>query len=234
MADALILTGTGRYSDPWHPYEETSPLLADLARWAGFAPRTENDVDGALRALGAEVRLLVVNAGDPDGPDRPDAPGSSAARLRPTVEEIAEGDAALRRALDRGIGVLVLHSGAASLRDYPAFGAALGGRWVRGESWHPEFGDAHVHLVPEHPLATGFGDFVVEDERYTDLRMHGEVQRLAEHEEAGVRHPLMWTRELGSTRVVYDGLGHDARSYASPGHRALVARALVWLRGSGR
>jgi type 1 glutamine amidotransferase len=29
--------------------------------------------------------------------------------------------------------------------------------------------------------------------------------------------------------VVYDGLGHDGRSFDSPGHRALLRRAVDWL-----
>lgn len=237
MTDALVLTGTGRYSDPWHPYPDTSPLLAEIVRDAGFEPRIETDIDGALRRLEASVRLVVVNAGDPDGPDlsdRPDGTGRSSDRAFPSADDLAHGDAALSAALDRGIGILVLHSGAASLRDYPSFGEALGGRWVRGESWHPEFGEAHVLVDHRHPLADGLGDFTVEDERYTDLRVDAEVQRLAEHEEAGKRHTLVWTRDLGASRLVYDALGHDRRSYDSPGHRDLLARALSWLAATGR
>lgn len=232
MVDALILTGTGRYADPWHPYPETSPLLAELVRAAGFSPRIETDVDGALRRLDDGVRLLVVNAGDPEGPDAGDptdaqAPGVE--REEP-VASLAEGDAALAAALERGIGILAVHSAAASLRDYPSYERALGGRWVRGRSWHPDFGAAQVRLDPEHPLATGLHDFAVEDERYTDLRLDAEIDRLAWHEHDGVRHPLVWTRELGPSRVAYDALGHDSRSYASAGHRELLARTLRWLR----
>jgi uncharacterized protein len=232
MVDAVILSGRGRYSDPWHPYDETGPLLAELVRAAGFDPRIETGIDAAVRTLDPAVRLLVVNAGDPDGPDsggRSDGDGPRDEHAMPEAALLAEGEAVLATALARGIGVLVMHSGAASLRDYPSFGAALGGRWVRGESWHPDFGEAHVHVVAGHPLADGLGDFTVEDERYTALRMDAEVQRLAEHEEAGVRHPLVWTRELGASRLVYDALGHDARSYDSAGHRELLARALAWL-----
>ena len=32
---------------------------------------------------------------------------------------------------------------------------------------------------------------------------------------------MIWAREHGG-RVVYDGLGHDARSYDSPAHRDLL------------
>ena len=46
---------------------------------------------------------------------------------------------------------------------------------------------------------------------------------------AGARHPMIWAREHGPGRVVYDGLGHDARSYDSADHRALLLRAAAWL-----
>jgi type 1 glutamine amidotransferase len=29
--------------------------------------------------------------------------------------------------------------------------------------------------------------------------------------------------------VIYDALGHDERSYDSPGHREIIARAARWL-----
>ena len=52
---------------------------------------------------------------------------------------------------------------------------------------------------------------------------------LSEHEEDGMRHPLVWARELGRSRIVYDALGHDVRSYESAEHRELLTRALQWL-----
>ena len=232
MARALILSGSGRYSDPWHPYRETSALLAEIVHDAGYEPRIETDADGALRRLDGSVRLVVVNAGDPDGPDHGDdasGPTGRRDRVSPTAEELAAGDAALAAALYRGVGILAMHAAAASLREYPTYGAALGGRWIRGSSWHPQQGEAEVLLVREHPLTVGLDDFTVDDERYTDLHLDAEVQRLAEHDEGGRRHPLVWTRDLGASRLVYDALGHDPRSYASPGHRALLAHALRWL-----
>ena len=33
---AIILSGAGRYADPWHPYAETSARLAELAATAGY------------------------------------------------------------------------------------------------------------------------------------------------------------------------------------------------------
>ncbi len=65
---AVIASGSGRYADPWHPFPETSPLLAETPRGAGFAVEIDEDVDGAMARL-AGVGLLVVNAGDLLGHD---------------------------------------------------------------------------------------------------------------------------------------------------------------------
>lgn len=224
---ALILSGAGRYADPWHPYPETSARLASLVGEAGYDVEVRDDVDAALATLGDDVRLLVVNAGDPDGPD---ASGVEPATGRAAAAAIAGvDDGALEAAIGRGVGILAMHSAASSLRDYPAFHRALGGRWEDVVSWHPPFGETHVHVVGNHAIREGLGDFTVDDERYTALRLHDVIEPIAEHEEGRFRHPLVWARELGRSRLVYDALGHDTRSYDSAEHRALIARALEWL-----
>ncbi|WP_400994492.1 ThuA domain-containing protein [Agromyces sp. GXQ0307] len=218
---ALILSGAGRYAEPWHRFPETSARLADLVAEAGYEVDVREDVDAAIAGLGDDVRLLVVNAGDPDRPGSSDGD--------PAVDASAVDPAALDAALDRGIGILVVHSGASSLRDYDAFDRAIGGRWEHDVSWHPPFGEATVHLVGHHPVREGLDDFTVEDERYSGLVLHDVIEPIAEHEEDGIRHPIVWAREIGRSRLVYDALGHDTRSYESPGHRALIASALDWL-----
>ena len=215
MSQVVVLSGGGRYADPWHPFPETSAALADLVREAGFTVEVSDDPDAALAALDDAVRIIVVNAGDPQ-----DAPPTDATAAAAT---------ALDAALDRGVGILAMHAAAASLRDLPSFEHALGARWVRDASWHPSIGEAHVHVVGNHVVSDGLADFDVFDERYTGLHLLGTIEPIAEHEEEGTRHPLVWARELGRSRLVYDALGHDARSYESAGHRDLLTRALAWL-----
>ncbi|MCD2442951.1 ThuA domain-containing protein [Agromyces sp. SYSU K20354] len=236
MAEAIILSGSGRYRDPWHPFTETSAALAEIVRAAGFTVKVADEPDTALAGLGADVRLVIVNAGDSEGPVPPDVldspiPVSERAEPGAIVDSatVAAANDALAAAIDRGIGILAMHTAAASLRDYTAFERALGARWVRDVSWHPPIGDATVHIVGNHVIAEGLDDFSVFDERYTGFRLLDVIEPIAEHEEEGVRHPLIWAREFGRSRLVYDALGHDARSYESAGHRALLARALDWL-----
>jgi hypothetical protein len=217
---AIILSGSGRYDDPWHPYPETSALLAELARDAGFEVEVREDVDDALATLDDDVTLLVVNAGDPDGPI-PDGGDDGA-------DDLVD-PAALDAALERGIGILAMHAAASSLRDYGAFDRALGARWEPDESWHSPLGDASVHVVGNHPVREGIEDFTVQDERYADLHQYEVIEPIAEHVEGGIRHPLVWGRELGRSRLVFDALGHDTRSYDSAEHRVLISQALAWL-----
>ena len=216
---AVILSGSGRYADPWHRFDETSAALAGIVAGAGFRVDVSDDLLGGLAHLD-DIDLVVVNAGDPDAPP---AAGPPDAAL------LAAATTGFDAALERGIGVLAMHSAAATLRELPAFGRALGARWIDGESWHPPIGEALVHVSGSHPVAEGLSDFRVFDERYSGLLLEALIEPIAEHEEAGMRHPLVWARELGHSRLVYDALGHDTRSYESAAHRDLLGRALGWL-----
>ncbi len=217
-----ILSGAGPSADPWHPYPETSAAIAEIGSATGFEVKV---VSGALEGL-AE---LSERSGDPEGPGLDGAVPTAPADADLAALASERFDAAL----ERGIGILVVHSGAAALREVPAFGGALGARWERGRSWHPDQGDARVLVVGDHPIVRGLSDFEVFDERYTDLVPNADFEGtstvLAVHEEVGRTHPLAWARELGRSRLVYSALGHDAQSYRSAGHRALLARALRWL-----
>jgi hypothetical protein len=211
---AVIASGSGRYADPWHPFPETSLLLAEILGGVGFAVEIDEDVDGAMTRLDG-VDLLVVNAADPwlDKPGRL-APGSP-------------GIVGLAAALDRGIGVIALHCAAATLRDYPDWAAAIGGMWVPGQSWHPP---ADVAVITP---GTDAGDLLAEpfevfDERYCSIQRIGRSRVVAQHEGPDGPEPTAWVREHGPSRIAVDLLGHDTSSYDSGEHRALVARLAAW------
>ena len=218
MPHAVVAAGTGRYSDPWHPFVATSHLIADALEADGWTVRLDDDLDRALAHLeGAD--LLVVDAGDPwrNGETGRGAPDAS---IR-----------GLRAAIDRGIGILAVHNAVSTLRDYPDWRAAIGGEWIEGRSFHPEISEATVRIVARHPItdrATAAGTFTLYDERYTDLEVDPDVTVLAVHEHEGRTHPLLWTHEHGATRAVVSALGHDERSFASPQHLELLRGAARW------
>lgn len=211
MARALIFAGGGDYTDPWHPFGATADRLRDVLA-AEDVVVTIVDTVAALSAAIADAELLVLQAGSGD--------------------EATVHDAALLALVDEhlraGRPLLAVHAAASLFPESDAWEGMLGGRWVRGVSWHPPLGEAHVELAP-HDITAGLDTVTVVDERYTALRLTAGPTVVAWHEERGVRHPLAWTHTTHGARVVYDALGHDARSYDSPTRRALLAREVRWL-----
>ncbi|MDR0284403.1 MAG: ThuA domain-containing protein [Propionibacteriaceae bacterium] len=216
MPVAVILSGAGRYADPWHPFPATSRRLQALAAENGYDVTITEDIDETLAQGLAGVDLLIVNAGDPARAecDTPD----------PALLDRAR--AGLATAVARGMSLLGLHAAASTLRDYPDYRALLGGEWVVGQSWHPPQGEFHVRPLHD-AIVEGLGDFTVIDERYTGLTIDRGVEPLAAS--TGEHHVLAWANQVGPGRAVYSALGHDERSYDSAGHRALLRRALSWL-----
>lgn len=209
----LIVSGAGRYADPWHPFAETSARLAELLTAAGFAVEVDENVDARLADPGT-VGLLVLNLGNPQEPSGQDA----ATR------------AGLLAHLARGLPLLAMHVSATSLPAVAEWEAILGGIWVRGTTFHPPYGPAHVEIADRgHPITRGLADFELQDERYTGMRVAPSVHVLAQHRQGGVAHPLLWTNRYGDADVVYDALGHDTASFESAEHRELLRRAARWL-----
>lgn len=213
---AVIASGQGRYADPWHPFGRTSPILAEVLRDSGFDVVVDDDIDHAMSNL-AGVDLLVVNAGDPWRGTDPDR--------RPPGQSL-EG---FRDALQSGIGILAMHCAVASLRDYPEWAPAVGAIWVPGASFHP---DASVtRIIGESAAGASAESFELFDERYCRLQQFGRSAVLATHEgpsSLAPREPSAWLRTHQNARVAVDVLGHDERSYDSPGHRQLITQLARW------
>ena len=85
---------------------------------------------------------------------------------------------------------------------------------------HPPQGDADIRILPvDHPVTRGLDDFVLVDERYSYLRVSPDAEVLATHVHDDLEHPVVWAHQRQTSRVVYDGLGHDAQSYDCEDHR---------------
>ena len=230
-----MLSGRGRYEDPWHDMAATSHRVASIL--AGSTAGCDVVVRGcfpdAARDL-ATADLLVVNtaSGRPDAAH--DGDDATWARFHETVRAFA----------DAGKPVLALHQAANTFADSRHWERILGGRWVEGTSMHPDIGEA-VFEVREvsggrgrlHPLTApltgvlGDGRVTAFDERYSYLRVSRGVQVLLTQHHDGVDHPVVWVNEVGGVRVVYDALGHDTRSYDSPSRRVLLLAEVDWLLG---
>ena len=227
-ARALLLSGAGRYADPWHPFARTSAAVAQVVTEAGFAVEVVEDVDAALAGLAESAPdLLILNIGDPAGP-RPETAMDDA----PDPDRDERSRTGLLAHLAAGRPLHALHVSSTSLGYVPEWESILGGIWVPGTTMHPDLGDARIEVDTDaHPIVSDIADFEVRDERYTWLRVAPEVRGLTWHEHDGARHPLLWTHDHAGARVVYDALGHDERSYQSAPRRSLVSRAAQWLVG---
>ncbi|WP_460770838.1 ThuA domain-containing protein [Mariniluteicoccus flavus] len=225
-ARVRVFTGHDRYADPWHPFAETSAALAEIIGDLPCVGAVEvvTDEPEALSELGG-IDLLVVNSGA--GTDPADPP--------PPAPDWTRAFAACHDWLDNGGRVLGVHTAANTFVDWPAWPGILGGQWIRGTSMHPPRSVARFRaLAPDHPCLCGVehtdGPGVdADDERYSFLAVDPASTGLLDHEHDGVRHVMAWA--AADRRAAYVGLGHDARAYASPGTRRLVANCVEWLLG---
>ncbi len=215
----LVACGRGRYEDPWHDHAAVSHALASLLARRGLDVVVRSLFPHSLYDL-AEFDLLVVNGGT--GRADPAFDGDDDA-WRPA-------HAAIDRYAFRGGPLLVYHQGINCFLDSPRWHEIVGGRWVRGVTYHPEAGEATFRVVTDsHPLVDGLDDICTSDERYTRLAPERGVVVTTVQHEAGADHPTSWVNEVGGVRTVYDSLGHDAASLAEPGRRALLCREVGWL-----
>jgi type 1 glutamine amidotransferase len=215
MTDALVISGSGPYADRWHSFPDTSARIARIIEDLGYTVTFSDDVEHTL-AYPGPCRLLVVNIGNPSTP-----------RPAEAIDAVRSG---LQNHLAGGGSLLGIHVSVTSLTTMPQWPTILGGHWVPGHSMHPPQGETTISVNPtDHPVTAGLVDFAVNDERYSYLQTNPDISVLCEHTFDGIRHPVVWSRETESSRVIYDGLGHDTTSYNSAGHVTLLQRAVRWL-----
>ena len=214
-----ILSGAGPYADPWHDFPATSAAAARALHPLGLDVAVVPLVPETVGTAVAGSDLVVVNAGGGD----PDAPQEVDDAWGPAFQ-------ALRTHRAAGRPLLGLHTAANTLQGLDDWPVWLGGRWVRGRSMHPPIGDARVEVSDaDDPVTAGLAPFTVLDERYCFLDRSPGAHVLLHHDHEGRSEPLAWLTEQDGARAVYDALGHDVRSYASPERADLLRREVRWL-----
>lgn len=218
MTRAIILTGADRYDGKWHDHAATSQRIAEILGEAGIDARLRSTHPRTFGDL-ASADLLVVNAAN--GAPCPDDADDDAWNA---------GFATLDALRERGVPLLAFHLSAAAFKEWSGWRPWLGGEWVVGTSMHPPISQATVAVATDvHPIMSGLDGIDVFDEMYSYLETEPGNTVLATHAYEDVVHPVVWAREVGSGRVVYDALGHDVRSYDSADHIRFVQQAASWL-----
>lgn len=214
LTDVLLISGAGRFSDPWHPFPETSAALSAALRARECRVTLSEDADVALASLeaGPLPSLLVMNIGW-YGPDRFSEPATRG----------------LVSALQGGLATLLVHSTLTAFPEWPLWHEIAGGGWTPDVTYHPDYGPGVALPRPEHPITSGLAELAITDERYTKMWVADSSSVFLEHDEEGQRHPLAWTRSWGASVILADALGHDRESYSGADRRVLLERELDWL-----
>jgi type 1 glutamine amidotransferase len=200
------LVAAGKYHDIDFARLEVLKLLAEHPE-----VRTTVAMDYGDTARLAECRFLVTYTCD----------------LMPSPDEFA----ALSAWLESGGKWLALHGTNSILRftdagvdcpdERPEVMAALGTQFVA----HPPIGPFTVEVTNhEHELTRGIADFDVVDELYlsrttapievlAQTRFEGEATGFVEAQWPATAVPVLYTRDLGTGRIVYNTLGHCRGHY---------------------
>ncbi|HXG49590.1 MAG TPA: ThuA domain-containing protein [Methylomirabilota bacterium] len=138
--------------------------------------------------------------------------------------------AELDRFLDRGGGLVILHSACIADREPEPLAERLGFSAQPGRTGY-RHGALELRLTTRHhPITRGLPaalPFV--DETYWPLIVAGrQVEVLATAEEEGQPRPMLWTSVRGRGRVFGSILGHYSRTYDDPFFRLLILRGLAW------
>ncbi len=224
-----IFTGLSRYADPWHPVAETSTEIAHVVRSLGLDVDLRTDQDPRALADLSGTDLLIVNSGGGD----PKQPIAYDPVWQPSFDAVAAHVAA-------GGALLAVHNAAIAFPEWPGWADLIGASWTRGTSGHPEISLAVFEAdrgAVDHPVFSGLSpiagvtdrpSLVCYDERYWRLHTHEGNTPLLGHETLREWHVMGWAR---GSNVLYDGLGHDKRSYTSAHRRLYLANEIRWLLG---
>lgn len=221
----LIITG-----GIFHPFEDASAALASVLGRVGIESDITLDVEGGLASIGSYDLLTIF-----------------ALRWRmlnhekyiPYRDEWAfelssAGQKAITSHVQKGGGLLALHTASICFDTWPAWRDVLGGIWVWDQTFHPPLGSISVEPAEdEHAILNGAQGFTLSDEVYHHLeRVPDAVPLLKAHVEGSDEsHTVGWSNTFGDGRVVYDALGHDAASIEQTDHAQFLRRAALWALG---
>jgi len=138
--------------------------------------------------------------------------------------------------VQRGGGMLAMHTASICFDTWPGFSAVLGGHWEWGTTFHPELSEIEVEPLGDHPIVADVEAFSVVDEVYHDLAIEPASEPLLRarvtrgpEDQPGAWHTVAWAHSPGDGQVVYSALGHSTDSLAAPMHSKFLRNSIAWL-----
>ena len=211
----LLVTGVDY---PGHKWQLTAPALAQqLRKDPRMDVRVVDDphfLDSSAINRYDVVVLHFMNWKEPD-------PGS-------------EARANLKRFVDGGKGVVLVHFACGAFMDWPEFIHIAGKVWNPKLRGHDKRGPFKVEIVkPDHPITKGMSTFETDDELYTCLDGNVPVEVLAKAT-SNVDHKdyaMAFVLNVGKGRAFHSPLGHDEKAFALDAVGELFRRGTAWAAG---
>jgi hypothetical protein len=206
----------GGEQSPYHDFSAQGPLLAELAREAGWEPELTRDADAFLPERVAPFQAVVVAA--------------SSGMLSPAQEEglLAAVVGAPGGSTGAPKGLLGVHGATVLSSVSGRYQRMIGARFLT----HPEVGPTGPAFRvrarrPDHPILAGVGDFTIVDELYL-LEQLSPFETLLSTDHLGFERPLAWVKPFGQGRICYCALGHAPEQLQHPQVGAVLKNALAW------
>lgn len=197
--------------DRWHPARTPRAGLAPLEA-QGFAfDWIEQASDWSAAQMDAYPVVILTKSNNVSATDE-----------RPWMT--AEIEAAFVNYVQRGNGLLVIHSGSAGYSETPTLRALLGGVFVE----HPPQCLVTVEPQEGHPLTAGSVPFTIQDEHYVMAQDDSAAEVFLTTVSAHGTQPAGWTRTVGAGRVCMLTPGHNLPVWLDPSYQAIIANALRW------
>jgi putative membrane-bound dehydrogenase-like protein len=139
----------------------------------------------------------------------------------------ARPEAALLDFVEDGKGLVAIHCASHCFRNSDKYTALVGGRF-----WKHGTGVFRSRIIEaQHRAMQGVKSFESWDETYMHNQLAEDIRVLMVREEQGGYEPYTWVREQGKGRVFYTALGHDERTWKSPGYHRLLEQGIRWAAG---
>jgi type 1 glutamine amidotransferase len=208
----LLVTGIDH---PAHKWQQTAPVLAEL--------------------LQKEPRLQVRIVEDPHFLDSSALHRYSAVVLHfmnweePAPQ--AEARENLRRFVNDGGGLVLIHFACGAFQDWPEFLNLAGRIWNPKLRAHDPRGPFRVDIVDnKHSITQGLQSFETDDELYTCLAGDRPITVLATAKSKvdGKDYPMAFVLNYGKGRVFHSLLGHDVKAISNPYVSELFRRGCAW------
>jgi type 1 glutamine amidotransferase len=213
--EILLVTGQDY---PGHLWRQTAPAIVELLQKdPRLTVRVVEDprfLDSAALTNYAAVVLHFMNWEQP-------SPGPAAREN-------------LRRFVERGGGLMLVHFACGAWQDWPEFRDLAGRVWDPKLRPHDARGPFRVEIAdPDHPITRDLKPFETDDELYTCLTGDRPIHVLAQARSKvdGREYPMAFVLDYGRGRVFHTVLGHDAKAVTNSGVPELFRRGCAWVAG---